>query len=250
VAAGGGMVSMSFGGSEFNGESSYDSIFTGSGVVYFASAGDAPGVEYPCASVNVVCVGGTTISHNQQSGAFESEATWNWGGYGGTGGGPSAFEPRPSYQNAIGSLISSFTSKSNGRGVPDLAAIANPDTGVWIYSTAGCSGWCIYGGTSVASPVLAGIFNFANFFYSSSNAAVSNIYQLGASGQLAPYVTDINNGVCGPAGNSTYGSAEGFDPANIKATTGIAWSFCAGWGTPKDSGNPNWMRPTTLVRER
>jgi kumamolisin len=240
IAAGGGEISMSFGGSEFSGEKSYDSVFTGAGVVYFASAGDHPGVEYPSASPNVIGVGGTTIARNQHTGFFESEATWNWGNHGGTGGGPSSVEGNPSYQSVIAPIMTAYGA-GNSRGVPDLAAIANPDTGVWIYSSAGgCGGFCVYGGTSVASPLLAGIFNFGGYFYTTSFNALSNIYALGGSGQLASYVTDINSGVCGPAGTATYSAYEGFDPQWIKTTTGIPWSFCTGWGAPKDSGNPNF----------
>jgi kumamolisin len=243
VAAGGGQVSMSFGGSEFSGETSYDSVFTGTGVVYFASAGDAPGVIYPSSSPNVIAVGGTTIARDQHTGFFESQATWNWGEYGGTGGGPSSVEPNPSYQSVIASITAAYGA-SGSRAVPDLAAIANPDTGIWVYSSSPiCGGWCVYGGTSVASPLLAGIFNFGGYFYGGSGAsgkALANIYALGGSGQLAPLVTDINSGLCGPGGTATYPAYEGFDPQWIKATTGIAWSYCTGWGSPKDSGNPDF----------
>jgi kumamolisin len=238
IAAGGGEVSMSFGGSEFSGETSYDSVFTGAGVVYFASAGDGPGVIYPSASPNVIGVGGTTIARNQHTGFFESQATWNWGEYGGTGGGPSSVEPNPSYQSVIAPVMAAYGAGSS-RAVPDLAAIANPDTGVWIYSQA-CNGWCVYGGTSVASPVFAGIFNFGSYFYTTSFNALNNIYALGGSGQLASYVSNINSGLCGPGGNYTYPAYEGLDPQWIKATTGISWNYCTGWGSPKDEGNPNF----------
>ena len=55
---GGGEVSMSFGSGEFLQETKLDQIFTASGVVYVASAGDNPGTQYPCVSLNVVCAGG------------------------------------------------------------------------------------------------------------------------------------------------------------------------------------------------
>src|SRR5262249_5483144 len=59
-------VSMSFGGSEFSGESTFDSSFRTpaghAGVTFLASSGDsgAP-ASYPSASPNVVSVGGTTL---------------------------------------------------------------------------------------------------------------------------------------------------------------------------------------------
>ena len=130
------------------------------------------------------------------------------------------------------------------RGVPDVAAIADPETGVWVYVTTACGGWCIVGGTSVASPLLAGLLNRAAYFWTTSFNALENIYGLGLAGTLGPYVTDINSGACGAAyldlsGAYPNGTNPEWDPANIKATTGIPWSECTGWGTPKDFGNPN-----------
>ena len=92
AAAGGGEVSMSWGGSEFSLEtlSNYDGLFTRPGVVYFAAAGDSPGVEWPSTSPNVVSVGGTSISRNSGTGLFQREVTWQSGG-----GGPSVYQTRP-----------------------------------------------------------------------------------------------------------------------------------------------------------
>jgi kumamolisin len=241
AAAGGGQVSMRWGQAEFSNEATFDGHFnTGSnGVVYLASAGIEPGTQYPCVSPYVVCVGGTTISRSA-TGAFLGESAWGFDyiGYG-TGGGPSAYEPRPTYQNFMSAIVGS------ARGVPDLAAVSDPVTGIWVYNSNEIGGWLAGPG---ATPLLAGILNFASFFYSSSSAMVSNIYQIGQSGTLAPFVTSIKSGTCGQIlqFSSGYPDSAGpnWDPANIFATTGIPWSFCDGWGTPKDAGNPNWMRAT------
>jgi kumamolisin len=242
AGAGGGQVSMSFGGSEFSGETSLDADFTGSGVEFFASAGDQSGTQYPCVSPAVVCVGGTTISRSGANGAFQSELVWN-SNYDdvGTGGGLSQFEGAPSYQGFMSGIV------GNHRGVPDLSADADPLSGLWIYNTSYCAGFCIIGGTSLSSPLLAGLFNFANFFYVSSTAMVNNIYQIGQNGVLKPFVTHINSGACGYAYldlSGKYPNAENpeWDPANTFAVTGIPWSECNGWGTPKDSGNPDFLR--------
>src|SRR5215469_13722929 len=61
AAAGGGEVSNSWGGGEFSGETTLDSRFIKSGVVFFASTGDSPRSEWPSVSPNVVAAGGTTI---------------------------------------------------------------------------------------------------------------------------------------------------------------------------------------------
>ena len=60
-----GEVSMSWGGSEFSTESNYDVAFTGANVVFLASTGDGPGVQYPSASPNVIGVGGTSDSRSR-----------------------------------------------------------------------------------------------------------------------------------------------------------------------------------------
>jgi kumamolisin len=78
--AGGGEVSMSWGSFEFQGENSVDSFFTKPTVVYFASAGDSAGVEYPSASPLVVSAGGTTLSMNLTSGSFQQELAWEFTG--------------------------------------------------------------------------------------------------------------------------------------------------------------------------
>lgn len=121
-SAGGGEVSMSWGGSEFASETNYDSYFSQAGVVYFASSGDSPGVIWPSTSRYVVSVGGTSISRNPSTGNFQQEMAWQSGG-----GGPSVYEPRPSYQNAVSGIV------QNSRGTPDVAADADPSTGVWVY---------------------------------------------------------------------------------------------------------------------
>jgi subtilase family serine protease len=227
---GGGEVSNSWGAPEFSSETTYDSVFTGAGVAYFASSGDGPGVEYPSASPNVFGVGGTTISRDQTTGAYQSQTVWNDWAYGwGTGGGPSAYEAQPAYQSGISAIVSGH------RGVPDLAAIADPLNGVWLYNTWSQTGWGFVGGTSVAAPLVTGIINRASFFWSTSFAGLTNIYSLASQSKLVgTYTTDINSGLCGPAG-SAGGSGNGYDPQWIEHNTGSAWDWCTGWGTPRGS---------------
>ena len=122
---GGGEVSMSWGFSEFASETAHYTFFTQKGVVYFAGAVDSPGVLYPSASPNVVSVGGTSLVGNPLSwrgtlGDFGGEVVWNWGPSGGTGGGPSAYEPRPPYQFLIKNMVGS------SRGTPDSPPSPTP----------------------------------------------------------------------------------------------------------------------------
>jgi len=202
-AAGGGEVSNSWGGGEFSGETSYDSHFVKAGVVFLASAGDNPGTSWPGTSPNVVSAGGTTVRRSPSTGNFIAEAPWD-----SAGGGISGLEPRPSYQSSLSALVGNY------RGVPDLSFDSNPVTGVWVYDS-NIGGWAIVGGTSVASPSLAGILNSAGSFYTSTNAELTAIY---GKATTAADFTDINSGYCGPYGG--YSAATG-------------WDFCTGVGSSK-----------------
>jgi subtilase family serine protease len=197
-------VSNSWGGSEFSGENSYDSYFVKSGVVFFASSGDSQVQEYPSTSPNVVSVGGTSLTLT--NGVFTSETAWYY-----TGGGPSAYESRPSYQNAVQSLVGSV------RGDPDISATADPNKGVAVYDSIpymGHKGWMVFGGTSVACPVCAGIANTAATFRASSVAELSQIYsKLGTSN-----FRDIVSG-----NNSVYSAR-------------VGWDFVTGVGAPLGIG--------------
>ncbi len=129
-------VSMSWGGAEFPEETSLDSHFASkSGAVFFASAGDnGSGASWPASSPDVVGVGGTSITLNA-SGTLSKESAWS-----GSGGGVSAYEHAPAFQN--GYLIP----KSGGmRAIPDVAYDADPASGFPIIHK---GKWQEVGGTS------------------------------------------------------------------------------------------------------
>ncbi|MGD0922462.1 MAG: S53 family peptidase [Terriglobia bacterium] len=185
-----GEVSMSWGGSEFSTEATNDGRFTANDVVYFAASGDAGGKTiYPGVSPNVVSAGGTTINRDA-SGHFVSETGWS-----GSGGGPSKYEPRPSYQDKIITIVGSR------RGAPDFSFDANPNSGVSVYDSTPCqgsSGWLVFGGTSVSSPSLAGIVNLAGHFYLNTGPELSTIYADYASPTHYPRdFRDITSGTAG-----------------------------------------------------
>jgi kumamolisin len=194
-AAGGGEVSNSWGASEFSGETGYDSHFVKASVVFVASTGDSPGTSWPGTSPNVVAAGGTTVRRNPSTGMYLSEFPWD-----SAGSGFSSVEARPSYQAGIAAIV------GNTRGVPDLSFDSNPITGVWVLDTDG-GGWFIVGGTSVASPALAGIINLAGGFATSTNAELTTMYgNLG----VATVFRDITSGFCGPYAG--YSGVKGWDP--------------------------------------
>jgi len=173
---GGGEVSNSWGGSEFSGETSYDGYFNNyfgnyHPIVYLASGGDSGTVEWPSASPYVISAGGTTVNRDA-SGNYLSQTCWT-----GTGRGLSTVEAIPSFQSTVGGLA------GTKRSTTDLSFDADPNSGVWVYDALN-GGWFVVGGTSVASPSLAGIINNAgnkmysalqegNLLYSEYRGAVS-----------------------------------------------------------------------------
>jgi subtilase family serine protease len=151
------IVTDSWGGNESASELTADSNWSPSHVPILFSAGDTGAeTEYPCTSPYVTCIGGTTLLTTPTS--FRTlEYVWNDGSANGaTGGGCSSAEGEPSYQTG-------FTNTDCGafRGVPDTAALADEFTGVNIYlsTNAGYPAnlYCCVGGTSLASPLTAGI---------------------------------------------------------------------------------------------
>jgi len=169
--AGGGDISNSWGGGEFSGEvGSVDDVFYRyywKRIAYFASAGDSGwGAQYPSSSPWVVSAGGTTVNRDS-SGNFVNESCWS-----GSGGGVSTYElwqNPPDISNGMGPwaafqypLFGGAPFVSAPRTTPDIAFDADPASGVYVYDTYGYSGWEVVGGTSVASPSLAGIVNLSN----------------------------------------------------------------------------------------
>ncbi len=151
-------VSMSWGFPEFSGETAYDSYFTTPAghtpITFVAASGDSgiqAGAEWPAASPNVLSVGGTTLNLDS-TGAIASETAWS-----SSGGGYSQFEAEPSYQSKVQS--------TGQRSTPDVSFVADPRTGVSVYSTSstnGQSGWRTVGGTSLGSPAWAAIVAIAD----------------------------------------------------------------------------------------
>ena len=121
-----------------------------------------------------------------------SESAWS-----GAGAGCSAYEPKPSWQQDIG---------CQNRSVADVSAVANPETGVWVYDSYQARGWEIYGGTSVASPIIASFYALAGNPRGSSATPAEFPY----SNQGSLYdVTSGSDGSCSPAYLCTAGA--GYD---------------------------------------
>ncbi len=182
------------------------------GVVVTASAGDSgydndlagyESPEFPAASPYVVAVGGTSLRKASNPRGWSEEA-WLEPARGlGTGGGCSRSEPKPGWQSDTGCA---------NRTDNDVAAVAACKTPVSIYA-AGLGGWANVCGTSVASPLVAGIeahasayarsLPGADAFYSDPGALFD--VTTGSSGECAPaepeYLCDAEAGYDGPTGN-------------------------------------------------
>ncbi len=213
------IVSMSWGGDEDSSELSQDQTFNVSGVVFFASSGDIGGAQsYPAESPYVVGVGGTHLVLDSQDNVIE-ETAWS-----DAGGGPSAFEPRPAYQNGISNIIGAV------RGCPDISAVADPDTGVAVFSQTGGGGWIVVGGTSVSCPVCAGIANARGQFSKTTTEELQRIYATYANQTLWPKLyRDVTTGTAG------------------SFTAAVGWDFITGIGVPINLyPNPNGISFTPI----
>jgi kumamolisin len=196
--AGGGVVSMSWGDPEVKNEKSWDKYFTTPGVVYFAAAGDSGiGVSiYPGASPNVVSVGGTYFNRDK-NGNFVNEIYYTGAG----GGDISPYEPIPSYQSGIASIVGTH------RGYPDVASdfCCAP-----IYLE---GGWYSVGGTSWASPTFAGIVN--------------------AAGNKQPSTVDELTWIYGELANPTEYAADFNDITQGDSRCKVGWDLCTGVGSAR-----------------
>jgi subtilase family serine protease len=202
-------VSNSYGGSQSSNDGTYDSLYyKHAGVAVTASAGDSGyKVSYPAASQYVTAVGGTSLRTSTSSRGW-TETVWS-----GTGSGCStASEAKPSWQHDAG---------CKHRTDNDVAAVADPNTGVAIYDTYDQGGWLEVGGTSVSSPIIASVFALAGTpsagTYPSSYpyAHTSNLYD----------VTSGSNGTCTKAylchGEVGYDGPTGWGtPNGVAAFTG------------------------------
>jgi subtilase family serine protease len=148
VAKGATVVSNSYGAGEFSGELSYAGYYNHPGVAITVSTGDNGfGVSVPAAFNTVTAVGGTRLTLNADR-TRATETAWT-----GAGSGCSALVARPAWQPA--------TSQCSRRSVADVSAVADPATGVAVYSSYGSSGganWYVFGGTSVSAPIIGAIY--------------------------------------------------------------------------------------------
>lgn len=220
---GAGSVSMSFAAAEGSwvNQSSYStSLFSTSGMSYFAATGDSgTQVNWPAVIAGVVGVGGTSLNYTSTT---RSETTWS-----GTGGGISAYVTMPSYQTAL--MTAGYTiagERSSGtkyRAVGDVSMDADPYTGVYVAftaRTASTTSWYAFGGTSLPTPMWAAAVTTANAsraanIYRTLSAPHVRLYgTLTSLGNYASIFYDITSGSNGRCSSCYAGT-------NYDAPTGL-----------------------------
>src|SRR6185312_6278949 len=119
---------------------------------------------YPADLNTVVAVGGTNLTV-ASDGSYDHEVVWGngtvapngWGTGSGCSGFSSSYTTAPYWQKAVPNW--SYTGCGNQRAIADVSAVADPNTGAWVYNSApnqyGQTGWFRIGGTSLTAPIIA-----------------------------------------------------------------------------------------------
>jgi kumamolisin len=171
------------------------------------SSSGAPTVDFPASSPYVVACGGTSL---QLSGTtIKSEKVWNdlSENEGATGGGVSQTFALPSFQQSV--TVPKAPNGFVGRGIPDVAGDADPETG---YSVLVDGQQSVVGGTSAVAPLWAGLFALINQAFG-KNMGYVNPFLYSAKAAF----NDITSG-----SNGTYSAGPG-------------WDACTGLGSPDGS---------------
>ena len=226
------VISVSWGGAEVPGDSSYAKQFqdvcddaASLGITLLFSSGDSGspnGLQggylapnFPASLPNVLACGGTLLKASGST--IESEVVWGElsSGQGASGGGVSILFDLPDYQSNSNVPVvppSGIKPGFKGRGVPDVSGNAAPNTG---YSTFVNGRFGITGGTSAVAPLWAALIILINQHLGKRVGYLNDkLYQMAGT----KCFRDITEGT-----NGTNGSL-------YSAKTG--WDACTGLGTP------------------
>jgi kumamolisin len=189
------------------------------GISIFCAAGDDGAidniydgkvhVDFPASSPFVTACGGTTLNI---SNSIREEMVWNNGDSGATGGGISGFFSMPEYQQGV-PMPSNLATNFQGRGLPDVAAVADPNTG---YAVLVHGQWSIVGGTSAVAPLYAGLLARINARVPKPAGFINPaVYQAKDGSKFNDIVS----------GNNSLDQVQGY-------TSSAGWDAVTGWGTP------------------
>ena len=219
-------ISNSWGGPSDGTDLSLDSqFFTHSAVVAtFVASGDNGNTgatpDYPSTSNKVTGVGGTSLTKSTSAARGWTEGAWT-----GAGSSCSAVETTPSFQTSL-------STGCTHRAAADVSAVADPNTGLAVFN-AGSGGWIVVGGTSAASPFVAGVV--ARYSSSTNNIAA----QLpGYAYSHASQFFDVTTGKNGSCAGKLCNAGAGWDgPTGIGTPNGaVLGGGGGGTCTPKCTG--------------
>jgi subtilase family serine protease len=179
AALGAHVISNSYGGGEHHGTRDKAFYYDHPGIAITASSGDSGyGVQAPADLPTVISVGGTHLVRDSSDRGW-AETVWH-----GAGSGCSRFFHKPLWQTDTG---------CRKRTIADVSADSDPATGVAVYgpNQFGNSTWLKFGGTSVAAPLIGGIFG-------ANGGAVNGASTIYADPAELFDVTSGNNGTCDP----------------------------------------------------
>jgi kumamolisin len=167
-------------------------------------------VDFPSSSPYVLACGGTKLSIENST--VSSEVVWNESASnnGATGGGVSDFFTLPTFQKNA-KIPTSLSTGFKGRGVPDIAGNADPQTGYMVRVDGQTFA---IGGTSAVAPLMAGLIALVN----QSNGSSSGYIHPSLYSTPAKFCRDIVKG-----NNITTASKQGYK-------AGKGWDACTGWG--------------------
>jgi subtilase family serine protease len=174
---------------------------------------DRPVVEWPASDPLVTAVGGTQLQLTQGGQRRAPDSAWSNGG-----GGRSAIFARPSYQDGVAAVTGSH------RGIPDISMDASCSSPVAVYGTfPGAGGWQTSCGTSLATPLMAGIVALADQVAGHPLGLINPaLYKMSAARSAG--ITDIlagDNTVRGDGGAQTvpgFRATPGYDLASGTGT--------------------------------
>ena len=217
-------ISDSWGGPSDGTDVSLDSqFFNHPGVNIFVASGDNGNTgatpDYPSTSAHVIGVGGTSLVKSTTNARGFTEGAWS-----GAGSSCSKLNAKPGFQSVVPSAA------CTKRAASDVSAVADPNTGLAVFNQ-GSGGWIVVGGTSAASPFVAGVF--ARYGIAAPNDA-SFAYT------HASQFFDITTGKNGTCGSALCNAGAGWDgPTGIGSPNGAVLGGGGGGGgtcTPNCTG--------------
>jgi subtilase family serine protease len=198
-------VSNSYGTDEFNGMGRFARYYHHPGTAITVSSGDfgfGP-AAFPAVLPTVTAVGGTSLSKTSGTARGWAEKVWA-----GAGSGCSAYIGKPAYQH---------DTHCAKRTVADVAAVADPQTGVAVYDTYQIDppGWIVVGGTSASAPLIGGIYGLVG-----DRSTTTPAYPYTHRSHLYDVI----------------GGTNGFCGHDYLCTGKTGYDAPTGWGTPNGTG--------------